>query len=74
MLPDFVEEAARRLCTARGGSPVHELPSSCRPQSYADAYQIQDAVTRRLGLAPGGWKVGVASSAAAAFCDRSMRA
>jgi len=68
MLPDFVEEAARRLCTARGGSPVHELPSSCRPQSYADAYQIQDAVTRRLGLAPGGWKVGVASSAAAAFC------
>jgi len=68
MLPDFVEEAARLLCMARGGSPVHELPSSCRPQSDADAYQIQDAVTRRLGLAIGGWKVGVASSAAAAFC------
>jgi 2-keto-4-pentenoate hydratase len=68
MQQDLVEEAARLLCAARGGTPVHELPSSCRPQSDADAYQIQDAVTRRLGQPIGGWKVGVASPAAAAFC------
>lgn len=68
MQQDLVEEAARLLCAARGGTPVHELPASCRPQSDADAYQIQDAVTRRLVQAIGGWKVGVASPAAAAFC------
>jgi 2-keto-4-pentenoate hydratase len=68
MLPDLAEEAARLLCAARGGSPVHELPPNCRPQSDADAYQIQDAVTRRLRQPIGGWKVGAASPAAAAFC------
>ena len=68
MLQDLAEEAARLLCAARGGTPVHELPPNCRPQSDADAYQIQDAVTRRLAQPVGGWKVGAASSAAAAFC------
>jgi 2-keto-4-pentenoate hydratase len=68
MLQDLVDEAARLLCAARGGSPVHDLPSSCRPQSDIDAYQIQDAVSRRLGQAIGGWKVGAASPTAAAFC------
>jgi 2-keto-4-pentenoate hydratase len=68
MLQDLAEEAARLLCAARGGTPVHELPANCRPQSDADAYQIQDAVTRRLGQPIGGWKVGAASPAAAAFC------
>ena len=68
MLQDLAEEAARLLCAARGGAPVHELPASCRPQSDADAYQIQDAVTRRLGHAIGGWKVGAASPTTAAFC------
>lgn len=68
MLQDLVEEAARLLCAARAGTPVHELPASCRPQSDADAYQIQDAVTNQLGHAIGGWKVGAASPAAAAFC------
>src|SRR5262249_29619570 len=58
----------RLLCAARGGAPVHELPPSCRPQSDADAYEIQDAVILRLGEAVGGWKVGVASAAASAFC------
>jgi len=74
MLPDFVEEAVRQLCTARRGSPVHELPASCRPQSDADAYQIQDAVTRRLGLAIGGWKVGVYPPPPPRSAHRSMRA
>jgi 2-keto-4-pentenoate hydratase len=68
MLQDLVEEAARLLWAARGGQPVHELPANCRPQSDADAYQIQDAVARRLGQAIGGWKVGAASPTTAAFC------
>jgi 2-keto-4-pentenoate hydratase len=68
MLQDLAEEAARLLCAARGGAPVHKLPANCRPQSDADAYQIQDAVTRQLGQPIGGWKVGAASPAAAAFC------
>jgi hypothetical protein len=42
MLKEHAEEAARLLCAARRGPPVHELPQSCRPQSDADAYQIQD--------------------------------
>jgi 2-keto-4-pentenoate hydratase len=68
MLSDHVEEAARLLCAARHGPPVHELPQSCRPQSDADAYQIQDAVIRQLGETIGGWKVGAGSAASAAFC------
>ena len=68
MLNEHCEEAARLLCGARGGAPVHELPPSCRPQSDADAYQIQDAVARRLGETIGGWKVGAATAASAAFC------
>src|SRR5258708_2158277 len=68
MLRDHAEEAARMLCAARGGAPVHELPTSCQPQSDADAYLIQDAVIRQLGEMIGGWKVGAASATTAAFC------
>jgi 2-keto-4-pentenoate hydratase len=68
MLAEQAEEAARLLTGARGGEPVAELPGSCRPQSDADAYQIQDAVARRLGETIGGWKVGAASATTAAFC------
>jgi 2-keto-4-pentenoate hydratase len=68
MLQEQVEEAARRLCAARGGTPVHELPADCRPHSDADAYQIQDEVIRQLGEVIGGWKVGAASASIAAFC------
>ena len=68
MLSDHVEEAARLLCAARHGPPVHQLPQSCTPTSDADAYQIQDAVVRRLGETIGGWKVGAGSAASAAFC------
>ncbi|HUC72998.1 MAG TPA: 2-keto-4-pentenoate hydratase [Stellaceae bacterium] len=68
MLVDRAEEAARLLCAARGGKPIAELPAECRPQSDADAYQIQDAVARRLGETIGGWKVGAASPTTAAFC------
>src|SRR5271156_7201349 len=68
MRQDQVEEAARLLCLARGGEPLAELPADGRPQSDADAYQIQDAVIRRLGETVGGWKIGVASPTTAAFC------
>jgi 2-keto-4-pentenoate hydratase len=68
MLAEQAEEAARLLSAARGAEPLAELPSEYRPQSDADAYQIQDAVTRRLGEAIGGWKIGVASPTTAAFC------
>src|SRR5271170_1657035 len=68
MLAEQAERAARLLCAARGGEPLAELPADCRPQSDADAYQIQDAVIRRLGETAGGWKIGVASPTTAAFC------
>ena len=69
MLAEQAEAAARLLNAARaGGEPLTDLPAECRPQSDADAYQIQDAVVRRLGEAIGGWKIGAASPAAAAFC------
>jgi 2-keto-4-pentenoate hydratase len=68
MLKEHCEEAARLLCAARHGPPVHELPPNCRPQSDADAYDIQDAVVRHLGEPIGGWKVGAASANSAAFC------
>ncbi|MBV8507976.1 MAG: 2-keto-4-pentenoate hydratase [Alphaproteobacteria bacterium] len=68
MLKEHCEEAAHLLCGARAGPPVHELPPSCRPQSDADAYEIQDAVIRRLGETIGGWKVGARSASSDAFC------
>jgi 2-keto-4-pentenoate hydratase len=69
MRQDQAEEAARLLCIARRNrEPLAELPPGCRPQSDADAYQIQDAVIRRLGETIGGWKVGAASATIAAFC------
>jgi 2-keto-4-pentenoate hydratase len=69
MLQDQAEEAAGLLCIARRNrEPLVELPPGCRPQSDADAYQIQDAVIRRLGETIGGWKVGAASATIAAFC------
>jgi 2-keto-4-pentenoate hydratase len=68
MHAEQAEEAARLLTAARGGEPLAELPPRCRPQSDADAYQIQDAVIRRLRETIGGWKVGVASATTAAFC------
>lgn len=69
MLDHHVQEAARLLCEARAsGRPIEKLPADCEPQSDEDAYQIQDAVVARLGEGVGGWKIGVASEAAAAFC------
>jgi 2-keto-4-pentenoate hydratase len=69
MRQDQAEEAAGLLRIARRNrEPLAELPPGCRPQSDADAYQIQDAVIRRLGETIGGWKAGAASATIAAFC------
>lgn len=68
MLTEHVDEAVRHLCGARRGPPLHELPLGCRPQTDAEAYQIQEAVARQLGETIGGWKVGAASAASASFC------
>jgi 2-keto-4-pentenoate hydratase len=68
MLKEHCEAAARLLCAARGGAPLPELPPHCRPQSDADAYEIQEEVARQLGETVGGWKVGAASAASTAFC------
>src|SRR6266581_8230079 len=58
MTPEQIDEAARALAAARKGQPIAALPEGVRPQSEADSYAIQEAVLRRLGERPGGYKVG----------------
>jgi 2-keto-4-pentenoate hydratase len=53
-----IDRAAAALVAARRGTPLDDLPDSCRPASEEDAYRIQDAVLHRLGERAGGWKVG----------------
>jgi len=61
-------EAARLILDAhRSGQPTDRLPESCRPQSIADAYAIQDEIMKVLGPI-GGWKVGTAGPAAEPSC------
>jgi 2-keto-4-pentenoate hydratase len=53
-----IQRAANALLEVRRGAPpLAELPSGCEPTSFADAYAIQDAVTRALSAAAG-WKLG----------------
>ena len=69
MVPEAIQEAAGLLLHARRDrSPLDELPPSCRPRSVADAYAIQDVVTRELGGA-GGWKVGASDALAEPLCS-----
>src|SRR6266568_4969405 len=58
MTPEQIDEAAGALAAARSGKPIDALPEGVRPQSEADSYAIQEAVLRRLGERPGGYKVG----------------
>jgi len=56
-------EALREACTAfgrarEGGAPLAGLPESCRPQTLADGYAIQDAFVAAWGRPVAGWKVG----------------
>ncbi|HEU0217773.1 MAG TPA: 2-keto-4-pentenoate hydratase [Stellaceae bacterium] len=59
MTPDQVERAASALVAARKGAAIAGLPAGAVPQSEVDSYQIQDAVTAKLGEKIGGWKVGI---------------
>jgi 2-keto-4-pentenoate hydratase len=55
---DAVQRAADALLDVRRGAPpLADLPSGCVPGSFAEAYAIQDAVTRALSPAAG-WKLG----------------
>ena len=55
-------QAATELSTRRNsGAPGPRLPESCRPLDLEDAWRVQQAVTRRLGQAVGGWKASVPS-------------
>jgi 2-keto-4-pentenoate hydratase len=58
----LIEQAATELIARRHrGAPGPRLPESCRPQSLEDAWEIQQAVTRRLALPVGGWKASLPS-------------
>jgi 2-keto-4-pentenoate hydratase len=53
------ESAAQLLLGARRGKTLLSgLPSECDPRSRREAYDIQDDITRALGVAIAGWKVG----------------
>jgi 2-keto-4-pentenoate hydratase len=61
-------EAAALLIEAHHSRrPIDRLPESCRPATLAEAYAIQDEVTRVLGPI-GGWKVGMGSPDAEPSC------
>jgi 2-keto-4-pentenoate hydratase len=61
-------DAAALLVDAhRSLRPLDRLPEALRPASVADAYEIQDEVSRALGPI-GGWKVGMSSPTAEPNC------
>lgn len=56
MTPGAAERAARTLLDARrGGYKIPGLPAECRPRDLDDAYQIQEALLARMGVASSGW-------------------
>jgi 2-keto-4-pentenoate hydratase len=58
MQPERVSDAADILMEARRtGRGIKELPAPCKPATAAEANQIVDEVTRRLGEEIGGWKI-----------------
>ena len=59
MSPQAIRDAVARLAEARrAGAPLAGLPASCRPQTLADGYAIQDAFVSAWGQPVAGWKVG----------------
>ena len=70
MPPPSPGETAAALLLARWGpkgTPLKGWDEALRPRSFAEAYAIQDAVTRARG-AWGGWKVGASSLDATPLC------
>ena len=60
-----VEAFAARLIAARqSGDRIATLKPSEAPESAAEAYAVQDAILRRLGIGIAGWKVGAATPTA----------
>ncbi|MGA8321512.1 MAG: hypothetical protein WB774_11990 [Xanthobacteraceae bacterium] len=58
MQAEKVAAAARLLIEARHtGNRIKELPSECKPVTAADANEIVDEITKRLGEKVGGWKI-----------------
>jgi 2-keto-4-pentenoate hydratase len=59
MTPSAIEEAVNLLIRARRDRvALAGFPDSCRPQSLADGYAIQDAFVAAWGEPVAGWKVG----------------
>ena len=60
-----IETAARILLEARQNhSHAALLPDPCRPSNSAEAYEIQDHLSKTLGSAVIGWKVGATNAKA----------
>jgi 2-keto-4-pentenoate hydratase len=58
-----VEHLAQRLIAARrSGARIAALSPDEIPATAAEAYAVQDAILRRLGIPVSGWKVGAASA------------
>ncbi|AUN96086.1 2-keto-4-pentenoate hydratase [Pseudazoarcus pumilus] len=63
-----IQQAAQALLDARArGVMLQQLPRGCEPADFAEAYEIQDAVSEALG-AVGGWKVGAKEPGAEPTC------
>lgn len=57
LTPEQITQAATELAARRNsGKPGARLPENCRPLELEDAWQVQQAVSRALGQAVGGWK------------------
>ena len=59
MSPEAIRDAAARFVEARRtGASLAGLPESCRPQTLADGYAIQDAFVSVWSQPVAAWKVG----------------
>ncbi len=56
--------AARLIAARRTGERIATLSQAEAPASAAEAYNVQDAILRRLGVGIAGWKVGATSPTA----------
>ena len=64
MSPEAIRAAVERLVEARRtGQALTGFPESCRPQTLADGYAIQDAFVSAWGQPVAGWKVGCTATA-----------
>jgi 2-keto-4-pentenoate hydratase len=68
MTPKAIDEAVQHLLRARREmTRLPGLPASCRPQTPADGYAIQEAFIAAWGQPLAGWKVGCTSQVAQAM-------